>query len=206
MSNNKIAEDMERLVKKQLIETITEFVESLKEIIISSYDFAIGGVVVPTGSKINLQNIRSSLMEQLDKFEYIIVDSNVKVNVPDMETFNFSKNPNLRLLQAILEGVVGTYVLVNGKEFVSIYGHKPINEETLEESFAPADMLYLVSYSPKVQSVEAKLKTKFTKYPFSNMPPVRLFEEAESLDISPYIDKAMKVAEKKFVSNYKGAN
>jgi hypothetical protein len=206
MDNKKIANDMKTLVKNQLIETITEFVESLKEIIVSSYDSALGGVMVSPGSRINLQDIKASLIEQLNQFNYVSANGTINISVPDMENFNFSKNPNLRLLQTILEGVVGVYVLVDGKEFVSIYGHKPINEETLEESFAPAEMLYLVSYSPKVQSIEAKLKKKFTKYPFSNMPPVRLFEEGERLDISPYIDKAISEAEKKFVNSYKGAN
>jgi hypothetical protein len=206
MDNKKIANDMKTLVKNQLVETITEFVESLKEVIVSSYDSALGGVMVSPGSRINLQDIKASLIEQLNQFNYMSIGNTVDVHVPDMENFNFSKNPNLRLLKTILEGVVGVYVLVDGKEFVSIYGHKPINEETLEESFAPAEMLYLVSYSPKVQSIEAKLKKKFTKYPFSNMPPVRLFEEGERLDISPYIDKAISEAEKKFVNSYKGAN
>jgi len=206
MNNNKIANDMKTLVKKQLIETITEFVESLKEIIVSSYDSALGGTIVAPGSRINMQDIRASLIEQLNQFNYMSMGNSVEVHVPDMENFNFSKNPNLRLLKTILEGVVGVYVLVDGKEFVSIYGHKPINEETLEESFAPAEMLYLVSYSPKVQSIETKLKKKFVKYPFSNMPPVRLFEAGAGLDIGPYIKKAIEEAQKKLGDSVKGAN
>ena len=209
MVNNEITHRMNIIVKKQLTNIINRAVESLKEIIISSYDSALSGVKIPLGSRIDLNDIKASLVDQLNEFNYISSNGTIDISVPDMETFDFSKNPNLRLLQTILEGVVGVYVLVNGNEFVSVYGHKPINEETLDESFAPADMLYLIPYSPKVQSVEAKLKTKFTKYPFSNMPPVRLFEDGEDyvkVNIEKWIDTSLKMAEKEFINSYKGAN
>jgi len=205
MVKNETLSAIKDVVKKQAVETIIEFSEDIKARIVNSFDLALGGVVITPGSKINIQNIRSSLIDQLNEFNYVTVGNSISMHVPDMETFNFSKNPDLRLLQAITEGVIGTFVLVNGKEFVSIYGHKPINEETLEESFAPGDMLYLVPYSPKVQSAEAKLKTKFTKYPFSNMPPLRLFEEAENFANKNLEDKLRVDIEKRIKEKYKGS-
>lgn len=208
MVSSKPVKDMGVLVKEQLLTTFTKEIEHIKKVIMNVYDSTTLSTNTSKGSKINLSNIRESFIEALNEFEYIKISKSVELSVPDMETFNFSKNANLKILKTVLEGISGTYVEVTGKDYEGIYGKKVISEESLDESFSPSETIYLLRYTQQVRNAETKLKKKFVLYPFSNLPPIRLFEEGSkftSNNINYWIKTSIKEAQRLFVAIHKGA-
>lgn len=208
MINKKVLKDMNTLVREQLLVTFTKSIESFKDVIMSTYDSNLLSIVVAKGSKISLSDIRESLIEELNIFSYINMNGSVTLSTPDMETFNFNKDANLRLLKTILEGISGTYVEMTGKDYESVFGKKPISEDTLDESFAAADTIYLIRYLPQIRSAENRLKKVFVQYPFSNIAPIRLFEEGDKFvaqNLNSWIETSIEEAQKKFINMYKGA-
>ena len=195
------------LVHKKIKDRLIEAVEEIKEIIISEYDDELVGVVTDRNSKTNPNLYRDEFINRLNKFNYLEDNSSFSIRVPTMANFDFSGR--LRVIETIMEGVSGIYVEVNEEDYIKIFGKKPINEEPVDRYVTAKDRIYLERYDTKIRKAEIDLNKKFVRYPFSNSPPIRIFDAGERFvdkNIDNWIEEAINNAQREFVNNYKGAH
>lgn len=203
----RISNNMEMLVKHRLDLRLKKAVEEIKNVIISEYDQELVGVVTDRESKTNPNFYREDFIDRLNKFVFIKKSGDrASLTVPDMDSFDFSGR--LKVIQAIMHGMAGTYVEVNEEDYKAIFGKIPVNQEPLDEYVPPKERIYLVRYDSKMRAAERDLKKKFVRYPFSNSPPIRILDEGElymDKNVNRWIEEALEEAQKEFVKTYKGA-
>lgn len=202
---NKAKKDLVALTRKHLLKKFNEVAEEIKNIILDSFDNELSAVS-DRSSRTNPAYYRDDFEKRLSRFDFIEDnDSTISLIVPDMENFDFSGK--LKIIQTIMEGVVGSYVEVDEDQYKHIFNKRPINEDPLDEYVPPSERIYLVKYLPAVRQAERDLNTKFAKYPFSNKPPVDIMEAAERLvndNIDRWISDALEEANKELAKSYKG--
>lgn len=205
---HKLSGGFSKLIKSSLLDRFKHASIEIQNAIIDEYDSELVDVVTDRESKTNPNLYREDFVKRLSNFKYVEDDGvNVSINVPDMNNFDFSGR--LRVLQAIMTGLPGLYVEINEDDYMSVFGKKPVNQDPLDANVAPSEIIYLVGYSSKIRQAERDLNKKFVRYPFSNSPPIRIFESGimyAADNIDTWIQEAIEKANKTFVTNYKGAN
>jgi len=144
-------------------------------------------------------------MRRVEAFNFIeATNGNVKFTTPDSKNFDFSGS--LRVLETILEGVIGVYVEVDEDQYKALYGKKNIPIDPLDASVSSKDRIYLLKYNAFIKSKEKELKTKFVRYPFSNTPPIDIFASVDkyvSNNLSLWISEGIDSAKVDFIKKYK---
>lgn len=203
----KISKDMDKLIKQKLNMKFKQAASQINEVIIAEYDGELVDVVTNRNSKTNPNLYREDFIERLEQFEYLETSGNtLSINVPDMETFNFSGR--LKVIEHIMEGSAGIYVEISEEDYIKAFGKRPINQEPLDEYVPSKEKVYLIRYNQKARQAERDLDKKFVRYPFSNTPPIKILEEGENFvddNMSRWIEEALEEAQKEFVSTYRGA-
>jgi hypothetical protein len=204
----KMSKDMEKLVKGKLEAKFASVVEKIKQIIIDEYDKELIDFVTDRKSKTNPALYREEFIEKLDNFDYLEKSSSgISLNVPSMENFDFSGR--LKVIENIINGIVGLYVEMNEEDYKSVFNKRPVNEDPIDEYVPPKERIYLVKYNSLIKKAEIDLKKRFVRYPFSNTTPIDILESAEDFvdeNINGWINDAIEDARKEFISRYKGAN
>ena len=202
----RLGESLRITIRKKLRDRLEEVIKELKQVIIAEYDEELVDVVTDRKSKTNPNLYREEFIKRLDEFQYIKeVDGSLTINVPDMETFNFSGR--LKTIEAIMSGTAGIYVEINEEDYVKAFNKKPVNEDPVDEYVAPKERIYLIRYDARTRAAERTLKKKLVRYPFSNTPPIEIFEAGEKFidgHIDEWIDDSIDRAEKEFANKYKG--
>lgn len=203
----KLSKGMEKLVKLSMIKRLEEAVEELKEVIINEYDDELVDVVTDRESKTNPNLYREDFINRLNDFDFLKKEGDsITIFTPDMENFDFSGR--LKIIESIMHGMAGKYVEINEDDYTTVFGKRPINQEPLDKFVPPKERIYLVRYIGKIIHAERELNKKFVEYPFSNTPPIDIFEAGDRFvadNIDEWIDDATELAEKEFVRIYKGA-
>lgn len=204
---NKLTNSLEDIIKKNLLIELDKAVLIIKEEILKEYDSRLASVVTDRSSKSNPIFYVDEFTKRLDEFNYINKNSNggITLNIPNTDNFDFSGR--LRVLETIMRGISGAYVEVNEDEYKMIFGKKQINQEPVDDYVSPEDRIYLVRYDAKIRKVEKDLNKKFVRYPFSNSPPIDIFDSVEKFvddNMNIWIDNAVKKAKRMFISRYKG--
>jgi hypothetical protein len=94
-------------------------------------------------------------------------------------------------------------------DYIKMFGKRPINQDPLDEFVRPEDKIYPLAYTAKLRQAEKELGKKFVRFPFSNTPPIRIFDAGDKFvdaNMGRWIKEALEEAQKTFVGNYKGAN
>lgn len=203
----KLSTGLGKLTRSAIKDRFKKASVEVQDVIIEEYDGELVDVVTDRESKTNPNLYREEFIKRLSDFEYI-EDNGVEVsfNVPDMMNFDFSGR--LKVLQAIMTGLPGQYVEINEDDYVSIYGKKPVSQDPLDDYVPPKERIYLIRYTSKIRQAERDLKKKFVNYPFSNSPPIRIFDAGIMYtedNIDRWIQEAIEKSNKTFVTNYKGA-
>jgi hypothetical protein len=203
----KVADDTEKSIRYNLRSKLLEEIEEIKKRIIDKYDEELTSAVTDRNSKTNPILYRNEFVDKLNEFVFIEDNSGtLHLNVPNMENFVFAGR--LKVLETILNGVAGVYKEVSEKDYVEAFGKKPVNEDPIDEYVPVDDRIYLVRNTPILRRAEDRLRKEFTKYPFSNKPPIDIFDEVgEYVDsnIGSWIEDSIEKAQKGVVSKYKGA-
>lgn len=160
-------------------------IPTAREIVMGDYGFNLNDVANPK-SKLAPEGFEDEFRGRLYEFEYIgkTPRGGLKVICPDMNNFDF--RGRLQTIENILEGIVGTYVEVNRKDYV---------QATKKETYqGRRDEVFLVRYTAEVRKWEKMLDKKFDPYAFSNTPPIDIFTRScqyieENLD--GWIDDAI---------------
>lgn len=185
LSVDKISNQSKKVFRYEFNAWLKQLSEKLKNEIINRYDELLVFPLMDVGSRANPAIYREEFIERLENFKFIESnDNSISLNIPNMNTFSFAGR--LKVIETILNGVVGDFIEVDQHEFKSIFGELPANEDTTEDINLFEDRIYLVEYNNNVIKTEYRLKKKFVHYPFSNLPPIDLFEEVEA-----FVDKNM---------------
>ena len=154
------------------------YIPKIKELIMANYDSELVDVVTTRKSKTNPLFYREEFETALNEFEYIIQNKDyMTLIVPDIDNFPWS-NGRLRVILNILEGTSGIYVEVTEEQYVKMYNKKPLSLEPYDKTVPLKERIYLVRYTAKVRSREREVfgRQILIRYPFSNSPPISLFE------------------------------
>lgn len=125
----------------------------------------------------------------------------ITMNVPDMETFNFSNG--LEIVETMLEGVAGTYVEIDEQDYLYIFGKKSKFIKAVDDRVLPKDRVFLVRYTGNVRRAEKNLNKRFVKYPFSNSSPIDIVEKANTYvkgELDKCIDNIIQKSIKEVIS------
>ena len=199
----KTVKKFQKLAEKEIVKVFSSAEEEVKETIMVSYSTEL--VVNDRNSKTNpqLEMYVEEMLSRLDEFEYVREGDEGKVMfvVPDMENFDFS-GPKMRVIEQILEGTVGVYVEVNVEDYERMFGKRILAREPLDASVPRKEIIYLMRYNSVVRNAERNTfgrRGYLVRYPFSNTPPIRIFDSAEKLvddKIDGWIKEALKSATK----------
>ena len=191
----------EKLLKKELYEKFIGAKEGIIDAVMREYDSSL--TISDRNSKSNPEFYRDEFEERLENFGYIEESGDtIKFTVPTMENFDFSGR--LKVVEQIMEGTVGVYVEVNAEDYEKMFGKKVLSRETLDTSVSKKDLIYLMRYNSKVRNAELTTfgrRNYLVKYPFSNTPPIKILDEAESFideNMDKWVKEAVNKATKKF--------
>lgn len=197
------AQTYKTLTKKQIISRLEVASVEVTDYIMKLYDDELVSVVTDRDSRANPLYHREEFLERLNGFKYI-EDFGDIINfiVPSMNNFDFSGC--LKIIENIMDGTAGVYIEIDGKQYEALFlNKKPPIVEALDRSVPKNRMIYLVKYN---YGLGKRWKTifpreKMVRFPFSNSPPIRIFEEAnifvdENLD--KWVNDAVDNTTKKF--------
>lgn len=201
----RMADKFESMIEQELFETLTANIDIVKEQVIDSYSQSLTNVVADKRSKTRPEYYLDEFMSRLDEFEYVdITNGSVTFRVPDINNFDFSGR--LRVIENILEGVVGQYVEVDGDQWQKLFGKKQVSMDPVDSSLPAKERVYLLKYNSFMKAKEKELNTQFVPYPFSNVGPIDIFRSVNdyvSSQIGSWIDEAVVRAKKRLSEEYK---
>jgi hypothetical protein len=92
-----------------------------------------------------------------------------------------------------MEGTAGIYVEVSAEDFEKMFGKRAISKEPFDTSVPKKDLIYLMRYNNIVRTAERRVfgQGYLVRYPFSNTPPVHIFDDAEKF-ANEELDKMLK--------------
>jgi len=154
------------------------YIPKIKELIMANYDSELVGVVTNRKSKTNPLFYRDEFEIALNEFEYIIKNRDyITLRVPDIDNFPW-ENGKLKIILNIIEGTFGIYVEVTETQYIQMYNKKPLNVEPYDKTVPRKERIYLLRYTSSVQRREKEVFNRkiLIRYPFSNSPPISLFE------------------------------
>jgi len=193
-----MSNDIAKNIKEKLYINFTKAVEQTKRVIISEYDELIN-IVEDPNSKANPALYRDDFIKRLDAFSYIKdAGETVSINVPDMETFDFSGR--LKVIEIVMNGISGFYVEMSLEDFKSIFKRVPFTADSSGVEDLANENIYLIRYNKNIQNIEKHLKKNFVKYPFSNMPPFNILEKGETFvesNIEKWIENTLEEVQSK---------
>lgn len=202
----RLSQEIPKGVKDIVREVLGKATAGIEKSIMDEYDSNLVDVVTDRNSKTNPNFYREEFEDRLGEFEYVALKGNqMSLIVPTVETFNFSGR--LRVIETVMNGVVGTYVEMNTEDYLKVFGKKPINEEPFDEATSSKEMIYLIKYDKEVKRAERTLNKKFVNYPFSNMPPIDIFPAAQKFvdeNKSVWMRNIKATIKKEVINKYRG--
>jgi len=140
-SAHEIAYKFENIIEKELFFKLTSRIDEVKDVIVDSYSQQLTNVVTDKRSKTRPEDYIEDFIARLDNFEYVTVtNGQVSFTVPDMSNFDFSGK--LRVIENILEGIVGQYVEVNGDQYAKIFGKSGVTEHVADSSLSAKEKIW----------------------------------------------------------------
>ena len=154
------------------------YIPQIKELIMADYDSELVDVVTDRKSKTNPLFYREEFEVALNEFEYIVQNKDyITLVIPDVDNFPWSKG-KLKIILNTLEGTSGIYVEVTEEQYIQMYSKRPLSVEPYDKTVPRKERIYLLRYTSKVQRREKEIFNRrvLVRYPFSNSPPIELFE------------------------------
>jgi hypothetical protein len=176
------------------MEVIPEYIDSIMD----EYDSELVGPVTDRRSKTNPLYYRDEFREALENYNYVTVEGKTtRISLPDMETFPWTIG-RLRVIENILEGIIGIYIEVDEEQYVALYTKRPLIEP-YDKTVARKQRIYLLKFNSNLNRLWA---TKFPKdrpvrYPFSNMPSIDIFSGPNTMFVEELQEWLPRVINKK---------
>lgn len=192
---------LRKIIKDELIVILEDVIPDIVKAIMDSYNSNLINVVTERNSKTRPELYYDDFEEALfELIEVVYGENDVSINIPDMDNFKFEGR--LKVLRHIFEGTVGVYAEVSADQYEKLYGKRPIGEEPFDASVSKREIIYIIKYNAKLRKLEKeKLDDKLVIYPFSNTPPIDIFESGEKFyndNIDNWIDEAVDKAQSRY--------
>jgi len=208
---NKAVKSLDAILKEELEKEFEGRMVEIRELIMEEYNMNLSSVVIDRQSRTNpgLPKYIEAFKEELDEFEMLTIESaGLVVTMPDTENFNF-KSGTLKVIQNILEGTAGVYVEIDAEQYEKMYGKRPIGLQAFDDTARKKDMVYIIRYTSVVRRKEREAfgKQELRRYPFSNTPPIDIFDSANRYikdNIRDWIDTSLKRSLKRLKKEYRG--
>ncbi len=184
----KLAKDLAKKLSFAIPIATESFFEDLKEVYLDSYEEELTGIVTNKDSLANPEFFYEDYEEALNNFEYMkgLGTLNLKPIIPTEDTFNFEGR--LGFLKLLVNGVSGKYIELPQIDYDMLKSSKSVDDRikrmlsNLPEFFdseTPKELrFYLIgTRSSLYKTVQSILGKKLVIFPFSNSPPIPLFDE-----------------------------
>ena len=158
------------------------YIPEIKDTILAEYDTKLVDVVTDRNSRTNPLYYRDEFSSALNDFDYVeIKNDKLTLIIPDIDNFNWNQG-RLRIIKNILEGTLGVYVEVDENQYVSMYNKRP-QIVPYDKTVPASERIYLLRYTADLRSRELATfgRVVLVRFPFSNIPPIDIFEGAEKL-------------------------
>lgn len=197
MAVRKKVEQLDGLIQEKYIENLENYyIPTIQNIILQEYDIELTGSVTDRKSKTNPIYYRDEFEQALLDFEYVGQGS-IKLTTPETDNFNWNQG-RLKIIENILEGTSGIYVEIDEEQYIAMYGKRPIIQP-FDKTVPLKERIYIVRLTGDVRRRWAQTypKDKIVRFPFSNQPPIDIFEPADKYvqeNINSWIDEAITTA------------
>jgi len=176
----KKVEQFDRLIRDTYIFNLeTYYIPVIQNIILQEYDVELTGRVTDRRSRTNPIYYREEFESALMDFVWIEEGRNYdKLITPEVETFNWNQG-RLKIIENILEGIIGTYVEVDEEQYVAMYGKRPIIQP-FDKTVPLKKRIYILKLTADLRKRLRVLypKNDTVRYPFSNQPSIDIFDSA----------------------------
>lgn len=204
--STKVVDTYKELTKKQLILQLEKVSLEVIDYIMRLYDDELVAVVTDRNSRANPLYHRDEFLEKLNEFNFIeVLENVVQFIIPSMDNFQFSGR--LGMIKNIMEGTSGVYVEIDGEQYERLFpDKKPSITVALDKSVAKKNMIYLIRYTSSLDKMwkVAFPNEKMIRFPFSNTPPFRIFDDTNKFiddNLDKWIDEAVDNTTKTFEKN-----
>lgn len=198
---HKKAEQLNKLIRETHVFNLeTYYIPNIQSIIMQEYDVELTGRVTDRKSRTNPIYYRDEFAEALLNFEWIEREGDgVKLVTPETHTFDWRQG-RLRVIEKILEGLVGKHVEVDGQQYITMYDKPPVGQP-FDKTVPRKQRIYTLKPTTALKRrwAIAFPKKPMVDYPFSNQPPVDIFDAANTYvkeEIRGWINEALKEAHK----------
>jgi len=186
---HKKAEELNKMIQELYIFNLeTYYIPAMQNIILQEYDIELTGRVTDRKARTNPIYYRDEFEQALLDFGYIDMSGgNVKLTTPEIDNFNWNQG-SLRIIENILEGVLGVFVEVDEEQYVAMYGKRPIIQP-FDKTVPLKKRIYVIKLTGDVRRRwrNAYPKNDIVRYPFSNQPPIDIFSAG-----SKYVEENIK--------------
>lgn len=203
-----IVSTYKRFIKENVISRLDLAFIEVTEYIMKLYDDLLISQVTDRNSRANPLYYREEFLEKLNSFEHTdVLDNVVNFTVPSMSNFDFSGR--LKMIENIMDGTAGVYIEVDGRQYERLFPNKkPPITEALDRSVPKNRMIYLVKYNYGLAKRWKNIfpKERMVRFPFSNTPPIRLFEETDDFvdqKLEGWLEESIDEATDKFEATIK---
>lgn len=178
----------------------TYYIPIIQNIILEEYDIELTGRVTDRRARTNPVYYRDEFGDALMNFEWIDESGNAtKLTVPETDTFNWRQG-RLRIIENIVEGTIGRFMEVDGEQYVAMYDKPPVIQP-FDKTVPRKERIYTLRITGDTRRRwrNAFPRKGIVEYPFSNQPPIDLFDTANRYvedNIKSWISEAIKESQK----------
>ena len=182
---------------------LRDYIPLIQKMILDQYDSDLVGVVTDRRSRTNPMFYREEFKNALEDFNYLKTgDLSTTIVIPDMDNFPFEKG-RLGIIKTVLTGVIGVFAEVTAEQYITLFGKRPIKEDPYDNTVSAKERVYLIRYTQELQRLEYKVfrGPTLVRYPFSNMPPIRIFDPANKFvedNVELWTEEIVKIAIKEY--------
>ncbi len=202
MKKKQLIKKLPEVIKDKLQDRFNKEASVVTNMIMDSYDMNLNGVDTDKNSKAKPEYFQDAFKNVLNEYGFFIETlDGLTFRTPDVTTLDLS---GLEVLQAILEGISGTYVVATGDQITKVTKKTTIHKDPVDSSVPPKERVYLIRFAdPLRRKMELQLKMKLPLYAFSNTPPIDIFSDADQYvedNIKKWIDESISDA----ITEFKG--
>lgn len=188
MAEPNIPKEITKTVKSTILDDFMKYVDEIKLQAYEIYKDLLFGTVYEDGSLANPENFYELYAERVDNFEYLNEETPFTLEIPNNDTFDFSDG--LGILQLIIEGVIGDFFELPEMLLQEVYSSNRIDNEdiaylntlpgNISDNVLPEVQFRLIPTDDYlVDIIQNIVDRDLVLFPFSNTPPVPIFEELE---------------------------
>lgn len=181
MAHKVIMDRAKRQVRKIRSNYINELeknaIPKYVDLVMAEYDTELVGAVTDRRSRTNPIFYRDEFMTALENFDYLDQKNNTTttISLPDIDTFPWGVG-RLRVIENILEGIIGNYIEVDEEQYIGLFDKRPILDP-YDKTVPRKQRIYLLRWNSNVNRRWNEVFPRETpvSYPFSNLPAVDIF-------------------------------